>query len=165
MVLCLVLLGQCVFPTDFPLMGDFPKLWPRIGMAAAVWDPTEEARKGVLRAFVANSSALLSSHSRLLLSFFSSLTCESGSHNPEVVGSNPAPATIKTTVFIENGGFSNFSSIFLRRHAVGKTKVAPPTRRRAVDGDESLIVGVIHSGTKMLKHSLCPLYGAPNVII
>jgi len=125
-----------------------PELWPRIWMAAAVGSPTEEASKDVLRAFVANSSALLSSHSRLLLSFFSSLTRESGSHNPEVVGSNPAPATIKTTVFIENGGFSNFLSIFLRRHAVGKTNLAPPTRRRAVGDDESLIVGEMHSEQK-----------------
>ena len=46
---------------------------------------------------------------------------------------NPAPATIKTTVFIENGGFSNFLSIFLRCHAVGKANLAPPTRRRPVD--------------------------------
>ena len=133
LVLVLGLLGQTVFPTDFPLVGDFPKLWPRLWMAAAVGEPSEEASKGVLRAFVADSSALLSSHSWLSLGFFSSLIRESGSHNPEVVGSNPAPATIKTTVFIENGGFSNFLSIFLRRHAVGKTKLAPPTRRRDVD--------------------------------
>ena len=93
LVLYLGLLGQAVFPTNFPLEGDFPKLWPRRWMAAAVGEPSEEARKGVLSAFVANSSALLSSHSRLLLSFFSSLIRESGSHNPEVVGSNPAPAT------------------------------------------------------------------------
>ena len=72
-------------------------------MAAAVESSTEEASKGVLRAFVANSSALLSSHFRLLLSFFSSLTRESGSHNPEVVGSNPAPATRKTTVTQQGG--------------------------------------------------------------
>ena len=51
-------------------------------------------------------------------------------------GVNPAPATIKTTVFDENGGFSNFLSIFLRRHAVGKTNLATPTRRHLVDGDE-----------------------------
>ena len=73
--------------------GISPESWPRIGMAAVVREPSEEARKDVLRPFVANSSALLSSYSRLLLSFFSSLTRESGSHNPEVVGSNPAPAT------------------------------------------------------------------------
>ena len=74
-----------------------PESWPRIRMAAAVESSTEEARKGVLRPFVANSSALLGSHSRLLLSFFGSLIRESGSHNPEVVGSNPAPATRKNT--------------------------------------------------------------------
>jgi len=66
-------------------------------MAAAVGSPTEEASKDVLRPFVANSSALLSRPSRLLLSFFSSLIRESGSHNPEVIGSNPAPATRKNT--------------------------------------------------------------------
>jgi hypothetical protein len=52
------------------------------------------------------------------------------------VGSNPAPATRKTTVFVENGGFSNFLSIFLRRHPVGKTNLAPPIRRRIVDSVE-----------------------------
>ncbi len=59
------------------------EIWPRLWMAAAVGEPTEEASKGVLSPFVANSSALLSSHSRLLLGFFRSLIRESGSHNPE----------------------------------------------------------------------------------
>ena len=138
LVLYLGDLWHGVFPTDFPFLGISSEIWPRIWMAAAVGSPTEEASKDVLRPFVANSSACLSSHSRLSLSFFSSLIRERGSHNPEVVGSNPAPATIKTTVFIGNGGFSNFLSIFLRRYTVGKTSLAPPTRRRDVDGDQSL---------------------------
>ena len=85
--------GSVFSPLISRWQGISPESWPRIGMAAAVREPTEEASKDVLRPFVANSSALLSSPSRLLLSFFDSLIRESGSHNPEVVGSNPAPAT------------------------------------------------------------------------
>ena len=34
-------------------------------------------------------------------------------HNPEVVGSSPASATIKTTVFsLKHGGFSNICTLF-----------------------------------------------------
>ena len=65
----------------------------------------EEASKDVLSRSVGNSSALLSRKPRPLIACFGALMRESGSHNPEVVGSNPAPATRNKIVHQQVGDF------------------------------------------------------------
>ena len=63
-------------------------------MATAVREPTDEAIKDVLRLFVGNSSARAKKHTCLVIAGLGVSDFESSSHNPEVVGSNPAPATM-----------------------------------------------------------------------
>ena len=61
----------------------FPEVWPRIGMATAVREPTDEAIKDVLRLFVGNSSARAKKRTCLVIARLSSWRFESSSHNPE----------------------------------------------------------------------------------
>ena len=74
-------------------------------MATAVREPTDEAIKDVLRLFVGNSSARAKKHTCFVIASLGSCYLESSSHNPEVVGSNPAPATRNKIVHHQVGDF------------------------------------------------------------
>ena len=64
-------------------------------MAVAVWAVAEETSKDVLSPSVGDSSARAKKRTCFMIARLGSCHFESGSHNPEVVGSNPAPATRK----------------------------------------------------------------------
>ena len=81
------------FPADFPVDGDFPGIWVRLGRSAVHWATAVETSKDVLRRFVGNSSARAKKHTCFMIARLGVSDFESSSHNPEVVGSNPAPAT------------------------------------------------------------------------
>ena len=56
-----------------------------------------ETSKDVLRPFVGGSSVRAKQRTHFLIARLGSWHFESSSHNPEVVGSNPAPATSQNT--------------------------------------------------------------------
>ena len=62
-------------------------------MAVAVRAAAAETSKDVLRQFVGGSSVSAKQNTRVVIDCLGSWHFESSSHNPEVVGSNPAPAT------------------------------------------------------------------------
>ena len=87
----------CEFPRRFPLRkefsGDFPSFWGRRRMAVAVRAAAAETSKDVLQSFVGGSSARTKKNICPVIASLGGWHPESSSHNPEVVGSNPAPAT------------------------------------------------------------------------
>ena len=62
-------------------------------MAVAVRAAAAETSKDVLRQFVGGSSVSAKQSACFVIARLGVSDFESGSHNPEVVGSNPAPAT------------------------------------------------------------------------
>ncbi len=73
------------------------------------WTADEETGNDVLSPSVGDSSVRTEKRTCFVIARFAVCHFESSSHNPEVVGSNPAPATRQKHLFSrENGCFSNF---------------------------------------------------------
>ena len=161
MFLCLLVAAK-IFPRVLPLLMGFPR---EVGRSGSAVEKDTNFAKICFEIPVGEWSARTGKHPGSLLVFFALWHFDSGAHNPEVVGSSPASATISQAslshgsevsfcpkshweVFVSNGKQTKLlCSIWAaNRAANAKIRSIPPSaRRRRMVGNNSTVDGSVCS--------------------